>query len=74
MLENNVWKTVKESTKIGQDRKLYAGTGLCSQPRFRHSNHLECLNRLLYEYNTYYENFIFIGNFNTSVEESNGTF
>ena len=34
------------------------------------SNHLECLNRLIDEYNTYYENFIFIGDFNTSVEES----
>ena len=34
------------------------------------SNNLECLNRLTDEYNTYYENFIFIGNFNTSVEES----
>ena len=34
------------------------------------SNHLECLNRLIDEYNTYYENFIFIGDFNTSAEES----
>ena len=34
------------------------------------SNHLEYLNRLIDEYNTYYENFIFIGDFNTSVEES----
>ena len=34
------------------------------------SKHLECLNRLIDEYNTYYENFIFIGDFNTSVEES----
>ena len=34
------------------------------------SNHLECLNRLIDEYNTYHENFIFIGDFNTSVEES----
>ena len=36
------------------------------------SNHLECLNRLIDEYNTYYKNFIFIGDFNTSVKESNG--
>ena len=36
------------------------------------SNHLECLNRLIDEYSTYYKNFIFIGDFNTSVEESNG--
>ena len=34
------------------------------------SNHLECLNRLTDEYNAYYENFIFIGDFNTSAEES----
>ena len=34
------------------------------------SNHLECPNRLIDEYNTYYENFIFTGDFNTSVEES----
>ena len=38
------------------------------------SNHLECLNRLIDEYSTYYKNFIFIGDFNTSVEESNGKF
>ena len=34
------------------------------------SNHLEWLNRLIDEYNTYYENFIFTGDFNTNVEES----
>ena len=34
------------------------------------SNYLQCLNRLIDEYNTLYENFIFIGDFNISVEES----
>ena len=33
-------------------------------------NHLECLNRLIDEYNTYHENFIFIGDSNKGVEES----
>ena len=34
------------------------------------SNHLECLNQLIDAYNAYYQNFIFIGDFNISVEES----
>ena len=37
-------------------------------------NHLECVNRLIDEYNTYCENFFFIGDFNKCRRKSNGKF
>ena len=32
-------------------------------------HHLECLNRILHEYNSEYDNFVFIGDFNVNVNE-----
>ena len=34
------------------------------------SHHLECLNRVINEYNSEYDNFVFIGDFNVNVNES----
>ena len=43
--------------------------GSCSPNKSFISNHVECLNRIIDEYSKTYQNFLFLGDFNTFVSD-----
>ena len=55
--------------EINLHKRKWVLLGSYNPHRNQISYHVECLNRILDELSQFYENFIFIGDFNASVEE-----